>query len=100
MVLYSSVITFSFCSWEEFIFVRVVSYFFQCVSTSFQINCFGMIISFHWSTYSPADTGRKLNVHKTLRRRPVQFTSCVYGTGRRTPSIVKYHDDWLLCGDT
>ena len=31
----------------------------------------------------PVDTGRKLNVHKTFRRRPgrlmyVQFTSCVY----------------------
>ena len=31
----------------------------------------------------PLDTGRKLNVHKTFRRRPerlmyVQFTSCVY----------------------
>ena len=31
----------------------------------------------------PGDTGRKLNVHKTFRRRPgrlmyVQFTSCVY----------------------
>ena len=34
----------------------------------------------------PADTGRKLNVHKTFRRRPkllmyVQFTSCVYWAG-------------------
>ena len=33
---------------------------------------------------NPVDTGRKLNVHKTLRRPPerlmyVQFTSCVYG---------------------
>ena len=33
---------------------------------------------------SPLDTGRKLNVDKTFRRRPgrlidVQFTSCVYG---------------------
>ena len=37
---------------------------------------------------SPVDTGRKLNVHKTFRRRPerllnilmcVQFTSCVFG---------------------
>ena len=39
--------------------------------------------------YVPVDTGRKLNVHKTFRRRPgrrtsserlmyVQFTSCVY----------------------
>ena len=32
----------------------------------------------------PVDTGCKLNVHKTFRRRPerllyVQFTSCVYG---------------------
>ena len=32
----------------------------------------------------PVDPGRKLNVHKTFRRRPgrlmcVQFTSCVYG---------------------
>ena len=32
----------------------------------------------------PVDTGRKLNVHKTFRRRPgrpmyVQFMSCVYG---------------------
>ena len=41
---------------------------------------------------SPVDTGRKLNIHKTLRRRPgrllnvlmyVQFTSCVYGVQRR-----------------
>ena len=41
---------------------------------------------------SPVDTGRKLNVHKTFRRRPerllnilmcVQFTSCVYGVQRR-----------------
>ena len=34
------------------------------------------------SSTSPVDTGRKLNVHKTFRRRPglyVQFTSCVYG---------------------
>ena len=40
----------------------------------------------------PVDTGRKLNVHKTFRRRPerllnilmcVQFTSCVYGAQRR-----------------
>ena len=34
----------------------------------------------------PVDTGRKLNVNKTFRRRPgclmyVQFTSCVYGVG-------------------
>ena len=34
-------------------------------------------------TNFPVDTGRKLNVHKTFRRRPgrlmdVQFTSCVY----------------------
>ena len=34
----------------------------------------------------PVDTGRKLNVHKTFRRRPrrlmnVQFTSCVYRDG-------------------
>ena len=33
---------------------------------------------------SPVDRGRKLNVHKTFRRRPgrlmyVQFTSCVCG---------------------
>ena len=30
---------------------------------------------------SPVDTGHKLNVHKTFRRRLmyVQFTSCVYG---------------------
>ena len=33
---------------------------------------------------NPVDTERKLNVHKTFRRRPerlmyVQFTSCVYG---------------------
>ena len=36
----------------------------------------------------PIDTGRKLNLHKTFRRRPgrllnlymyIQFTSCVYG---------------------
>ena len=41
---------------------------------------------------SPVDTGHKLNVHKTFRRRPrrllnilmyVQFTSCVYGVQRR-----------------
>ena len=41
---------------------------------------------------SPVDTGLKLNVHKTFRRRPsrllnilicVQFTSCVYGVQRR-----------------
>ena len=41
---------------------------------------------------SPVDTGRKLNVHKTFRRRPgrllnilmcVQFTPCVYGVQRR-----------------
>ena len=40
----------------------------------------------------PVDTGRKLKVHKTFRRRPgrllnilmcVQFTSCVYGVQRR-----------------
>ena len=35
----------------------------------------------------PLDTGRKLNVHKTFRRRPgrlmyVQFTSCVYWVRR------------------
>ena len=33
---------------------------------------------------SPVDTGRKLNVYETFRRRPgclmyIQFTSCVYG---------------------
>ena len=41
---------------------------------------------------SPVDTGHKLNVHKTFRRRPgrllnilmyVQFTPCVYGVQRR-----------------
>ena len=41
---------------------------------------------------SPVDTGRKLNIHKTFRRRPgtsserliyVQFMSSVYGIQRR-----------------
>ena len=32
------------------------------------------------NTNNPVDTGRKLNVHKTFRRRPGrQFPSCVYG---------------------
>ena len=39
-----------------------------------------VLIKFWWT---PVDTGRKLNVHKTFRRRPgrlyVQFTSCIYG---------------------
>ena len=51
----------------------------------------------YWELYEtteitfPVDTGRKLKVHKTFRRRPgrllnilmcVQFTSCVYGVQR------------------
>ena len=28
------------------------------------------------------DTGRKLNVHKTFRRRPGQFSSSVYGIAK------------------
>ena len=28
--------------------------------------------------YIPADTGRKLNVHKTLRRRPGRFLTVLY----------------------
>ena len=28
--------------------------------------------------YIPADTGRKLNVHKTLRRRPGRFLNVLY----------------------
>ena len=40
--------------------------------------------SFTLKIVYPVDTGRKLNVHKTFRRRPgrlmyVQFTFCVYG---------------------
>ena len=47
------------------------------------INC-GRTFKLLFSTNCPVDTGRKLNVHKTFRRRPgrlmyVQFTSCVYG---------------------
>ena len=36
----------------------------------------------------PLDTGRKLNVHKTFRRRPGrQFTSCVYGESKKNGDL-------------
>ena len=56
-------------------------------SSFFNIKCF--IVNFNvlhskYCTIFPVDTGRKLDVHNTFRRRPerlmyVQFTSCVYG---------------------
>ena len=66
----------------EVIFFKYYSYFFWLQE----------IYSF------PVDTGRKLNVYNTFRRRPgcltyVQFTSCVYGVVKHR---VKFHKNTKL----
>ena len=74
------------------------------ITLSSQINSLFKYVhtSFRYvkSDSTPVDTGRKLNVHKTFRRRPecsmyVQFTSCVYWDSWRNPSVY----DRPSCGD-